>query len=132
SLRQGKRRLQRPCCFLVANRPSLWAARRCSRRLRGSTSQRLPARRQAARPAPVPARSALAYVPAMAASQASARSERHTQTRHRQQRVKASSQPIIPSEILLRQIRRSLYKQRLPIDAYTTAHHKTTFDRNYV
>src|SRR6266850_1551491 len=51
-----------------------------------------PALRQAGDQAPSPAISALAYVPARAASQASALSDRHTRIKHRGQRAKASSQ----------------------------------------
>ena len=47
-------------------------------------------------PAPPPAISEFAYVPSMAARQASARSDRRTQIQHREQRSKASSQS--PSE----------------------------------
>src|SRR5208283_3997637 len=56
------------------------------------TSQRTPAQRKAVDRARSLARSALAYVPAMAARQAFARSDHQTQTQHPTQRSDASSQ----------------------------------------
>src|SRR6266403_5752802 len=100
---QETRPPQRPYSFRLASRPSSSAARRSPRyrltfrRLDPSPSRRPPAPRQAARQAQRPAISPLAYVPARAASQASARSDRHTRIKQREQGAKASSQSPQPN-----------------------------------
>jgi hypothetical protein len=83
----------------MANRQSLLAARRDPRQptacqqpaTPSPSSYRPPVSPQAVHPARPPARSIFACVRPMAAKPASGRSDRQTQTQHREQRAKASS-----------------------------------------
>src|SRR5882762_8570782 len=94
---QETRPPQRPYSLRLASRPSSSAARRSPRyrltfrRLDPSPSRRPRAPRQVAHQGQRPAISVFAYVPARAASRISARSDRQTQTQHREQKSKASS-----------------------------------------